>query len=127
MGKKATSRINGHKPGVVAGDRETRVERLLQNIGKTLGRFRRERHDGRISQTELAKDIGITQSYLSQVEAGVRGISIPTLLAICDRLGVSLAEVVIEAELADTELSKTQRAHVQLACAIIEETCPASR
>ena len=51
------------------------------------------RKDGyHISQRELAKRLGVTQSYLSKIERGYRGIDIVELMEICHAMTISLAE-----------------------------------
>ncbi len=43
-----------------------------------------------ITQSELARIVGVTPSAISQAERGQRGLSLATLVELCDRLGVSL-------------------------------------
>lgn len=43
-----------------------------------------------MTQSELARIVGVTPSAISQAERGQRGLSLQTLVELCDRLGVSL-------------------------------------
>lgn len=52
------------------------------------------RRDLGLTQTQLAEIAGVTPSAVSQAESGVRGLSVDTLIAISDRLGVTLDRLV---------------------------------
>lgn len=43
-----------------------------------------------ITQTELAETLGVNQSYVSQIEKGVRPVSVAVLESIADVLGCSV-------------------------------------
>ena len=45
-----------------------------------------------ISQTELARRMGVTQSYISKLERGKRGIEIFELMDYCQAMGISLTQ-----------------------------------
>ena len=69
---------------------------------KLVGRnIRRVRLLGGISQTDLVRRIeasenGMTQAYISQLENGLKNISIDKLAVIAKALGVRLSDLVIE-------------------------------
>ena len=46
-----------------------------------------------ITQTELSKRIGITQTHYNRIEHGKRGVSLKTLGDICGVLGIKVADV----------------------------------
>ncbi len=50
------------------------------------------RNEHWFSQEELAKRLNITQSYLSKIERGDRGIDIIELMEYCEAVGISLTE-----------------------------------
>lgn len=50
------------------------------------------RTGGRVTQKELASRMGVTQSYLSKIERGDRGINMLELMEYCEASGVSLTE-----------------------------------
>ena len=50
------------------------------------------REDYGISQVELARRLGVTQSYISKLERGTRGIAIYELMEYCQAMNVSLTE-----------------------------------
>jgi transcriptional regulator with XRE-family HTH domain len=47
-------------------------------------------------QTEIAREIGISQNYYSQIENGVRKPSLKMLLCIASFFGVSISDIVLE-------------------------------
>ena len=56
-----------------------------------LGRkIREERRKHDITQEKLAEDVNVTPPHIGQVERGERGISIEILIAISNRLGVTV-------------------------------------
>ena len=57
------------------------------NVGARLRRLRKERH---LTQTELARQIGIQQSDLSRMEQGEYRVSLDNLFKILAVLGVAL-------------------------------------
>lgn len=50
------------------------------------------RTGGRVTQKEMASRLGVTQSYLSKIERGERGINVLELMDYCEASGVSLTE-----------------------------------
>ncbi|MDQ4134431.1 MAG: XRE family transcriptional regulator [Actinomycetota bacterium] len=65
-------------------------QRALGRLGQGLERLRKARD---LSQSDLARMVGVTPSAISQAEAGRRGLSLETLLLVCDRTGISLDEL----------------------------------
>ena len=55
-------------------------------IGKNLRKFRQQ---AKLSQNELAKQAGISASFLANIERGTKGMSINSLHQLCCSLGVS--------------------------------------
>jgi transcriptional regulator with XRE-family HTH domain len=53
-------------------------------------RIREERRKHDLTQEKLAEDVGVTYPYIGQVERGERGISLETLIAVSNRLGVTV-------------------------------------
>ena len=58
----------------------------MYNIGSNI-RTARKRAD--LTQEELSESIGVTPQYLSDLERGLVGTSVSTLIKICSRLNVS--------------------------------------
>ena len=50
------------------------------------------RTGGRVTQKEMASRLGVTQSYLSKIERGERGVNVLELMDYCEASGVSLTE-----------------------------------
>ena len=63
-----------------------RVDDSMYNIGSNI-RTARKRAD--LTQEEMSEMIGVTPQYLSDLERGLVGTSIPTLIKICNKLNVS--------------------------------------
>ena len=58
----------------------------MYSIGSHIQTARRR---ASLTQEELSESIGVTSQYLSDLERGVVGTSIPTLIKICNSLNVS--------------------------------------
>ena len=52
-------------------------------------RIQRARKSVKLTQLQLSEKIGVTPQYISDLERGVTGCKIATLLKLCDTLGVS--------------------------------------
>ena len=65
----------------------------LVNIGSKIRKGRRLKE---ISQTNLAKKIDISASYLNLIESGRRKITVPLLIKIGNELGLSLKDLTVE-------------------------------
>jgi transcriptional regulator with XRE-family HTH domain len=53
----------------------------------------RERHERGFSQAMLADAVGISDSQVSRILSGQRPATVPEVLALCEALDISLAEV----------------------------------
>ena len=62
------------------------TEKQLKAIGE---RIKEKRDSLGISQTDLVEGLGITVPYLERVEKGTKSMSIETLMAISEKLGVT--------------------------------------
>jgi transcriptional regulator with XRE-family HTH domain len=64
-----------------------RHKTTFQRIGNRIAYYRKQR---RLSQAELAQNIGISVSYMSNIErADLESFAVITLLDIADALGIS--------------------------------------
>ncbi|MBQ6439142.1 MAG: helix-turn-helix transcriptional regulator [Mogibacterium sp.] len=63
-----------------------RIDDNVYNIGSNI-RTARMRAD--LTQEEMSERIGVTPQYLSDLERGLVGTSIPTLIKICTDLNIS--------------------------------------
>lgn len=66
------------------------TERAIGRLARGLELLRKQRN---LSQADLARLAGVTASAISQAEAGRRGLSLDTLLALSERLGVTIDEL----------------------------------
>ena len=72
------------------------------DLGHKVRILRRAR---RITQEELARQVGISASFLGHIERGTRVLSLDTLLALCDTLGVTPNDLLsVEAYAAQQQL-----------------------
>ncbi len=64
----------------------------MKNIDyKKLGkRIREERLHLKLTQSQLAEDIDISDTYMGAIERGERGLSLDTLVMLAERLGVTV-------------------------------------
>ena len=61
----------------------------IQNIGLNVRKFRKKQ---KLSQAELAVEVGIDRSYLSEIENGRTNMSVGILYAIADALKTDISE-----------------------------------
>jgi transcriptional regulator with XRE-family HTH domain len=69
---------------------KVRAEMALGRLGHGLARLREERQ---LSQADLARLAGVSPSAISQAEAGLRGLSVDTLLVLSEQLGVGIDHI----------------------------------
>jgi len=77
-------------------------------------RIKERRELNMLSMNQLAEDSGVSQGFISDVEAGSKSITVSKLEKICNYLGVSLAEFF------STEISEQPSIHVRYACQRLE-------
>jgi transcriptional regulator with XRE-family HTH domain len=75
---------------MAGGDITLRAEVALGRLGQGLARLREERH---LTQADLARLAGVSPSAISQAEAGLRGLSVDTLLVLSEQLGVGIDHI----------------------------------
>ncbi|MDP9404295.1 MAG: helix-turn-helix domain-containing protein [Actinomycetota bacterium] len=92
----------------LAGDDgiKIRAERALGRLGEGLARLREERH---LNQVDVARLAGVSPSAISQAEAGLRGLSVDTLLALSEQLGVGIDEILGNVHEGDYVLARRDR------------------
>ena len=86
--------------------------------------LKKERKCQHVSQVELAKKLGIPQSFISKTEIGERRLDIIELLEYCDAMGLTLTDFVFRMEgklLADGLLSPARKAEYQRWLSIYKE------
>lgn len=62
--------------------------KALDEFSIQLVKYRKEHH---LNQSELAKELGITQPMVSQYESGTNNITVKRLCEICEKLGVRVS------------------------------------
>ena len=93
-------------------------ERALGRLGRGLERVRRERN---LNQSELARLAGVTQSAISQAEAGRRGLSLDTLLVLSERLGLGLDDLLASAPSGGYVLARRPRTLTEAKTALLDD------
>lgn len=81
-------------------------EHAVGRLGEGLRRIRRERN---LSQGQIAALAGITPAAISQAETGRRGLSLDTLVLLCDALGTTLDDLMGSARTVDHVLVRHDR------------------
>ena len=74
---------------------EKNVENYNHLIGTRVKMIRITKH---ISQTELAKEIGVTQTHLSNIENGRAGLTISNLIKLHQVMKCSISEFFVDIE-----------------------------
>lgn len=69
------------------------VDRLYQQIGKTIHDLRRAKKP-RLTQADLAELLGVTRTSVTNIEKGKQRISLHMLYTLCAKLSVQIADVV---------------------------------
>lgn len=65
----------------------------IQNIGLNIRKYRKQK---KISQIELAVEVGIDRGYLSEIENGHANPSISILLAVADSLHIDITYLFLQ-------------------------------
>lgn len=68
-------------------------KRAIEVVRRNL---RRLRHESGLSQTQLAMKADVARAHLGRIETEGRNVSVKTLFALADALGVSPSELVEE-------------------------------
>ncbi|MFF9675906.1 helix-turn-helix domain-containing protein [Streptomyces eurythermus] len=76
--------------GRTAGGAETGAAALKASTGAQLRKIRLDRG---LSLTEVAQRAEVTKGFLSQLERGLTSVSVPTLLRVCEVLGIGVGEL----------------------------------
>ena len=72
---------------VKAGKRNINLVNRLENIGLNIRKYRKQM---KLSQVELAVEVGIDRAYLSEIENGRTNPSVNVLYAIADALRIEI-------------------------------------
>ena len=68
---------------------------IEQKFGATIVRLRKERN---LSQERFAGEAGVSTRYMSDVENGIRNVSLDIIEKIAKQLGLSISELFAEVE-----------------------------
>lgn len=94
---------------MVDGALELRRNPSAGRLARGLAALRR---DLGLSQAQLAQVAGVTPSAISQAESGARGLSVDTLIALADRLEVSLDRLVMSQPRPGYRLARHDRSRI---------------
>lgn len=82
---------------------------MTEDYNKLIGtRVKMLRITKNISQTELAKQIGVTQTHLSNIENGRAGLTIPNLIKLHEALECTISSFFVDIEGAVEEPKKEE-------------------
>ncbi len=93
-------------------------ERTLGRLAQGLERLRRERN---LSQSEMARLAGVSQSAISQAEAGRRGLSLETVILLSERLGIGVDDLLASAPTREYVLARRPRGVVEGNTALLDD------
>ena len=93
-------------------------ERALGRLGQGLERVRQERN---LSQSDLARLAAVTQSAISQAEAGRRGLSLETVMLLSERLGMGVDDLLASAPAGGYVLARRPRTVGEGATALLDD------
>lgn len=106
-------RIHGSLVDVVAdsdGDGfELGREHVVGRIGAGLRRIRQARN---LSQTQLASLAEVSPAAISQTESGRRGLSLDTLVPLCEKLGIGVDDLLGAPDTRDVVLARRDRLQI---------------
>jgi len=94
------------------GTPRLRAERSLGRLASGLRQVREQRH---LTQADLAKLAGVSPSAISQAEAGYRGLSLDTVVTLCEQLQLSIDDLLLHRPDADYVLARRDRAGIPVA------------
>ena len=93
-------------------------ERALGRLGRGLERLRQERN---LTQSDLARLLDVSPSAISQAEGGRRGLSLDTVLALSERLGVGLDDLLSTASTSGYVLARRPRGSTPPTSALLDD------
>jgi transcriptional regulator with XRE-family HTH domain len=102
------ARVQGTLVALRHDDGQIRLGRELA-LGRLAEGLRRLRQARALTQTDLAQLANVSPSAISQAEAGRRGLSLDTIVALAERTGVSLDELLDRDPSADYVLARRDR------------------
>ena len=78
-------------------------------VGRVGAGLRRVRHARNLTQTQLAALADVSPAAISQTESGRRGLSLDTLVPLCDRLGIGVGDLLGAPDTQDVVLARRDR------------------
>lgn len=88
------------------------TEHALGRLGAGLRRIRRDRN---MTQAQMAAIAGVTPAAISQAETGRRGLSLDTIVALCDALRIGVDDLLGTGRAPDPFLARRDRAGADVA------------
>ena len=111
--------VQGHLLRIDFTDGVLRLEdERVGRLGQGLERVRRERN---LSQGDLAALAGVSQSAISQAEAGRRGLSLETVMLLSERLGMGVDDLLATAPSGGYVLARRPRTLVEANTSLLDD------
>lgn len=103
-----SSRLQGAVVGLETVDGQMVVSRehAVGRIGEGLRRLRRDRN---MTQAQIAALAGVSAGAISQAESGRRGLSLDSLIPLCESLGIGIDEILGTGRAPDPLLARHDR------------------
>jgi len=103
-----SARLQGAVVGLEVVDGQIMVSRehAVGRIGEGLRRVRRDRN---LTQAQIANLAGVTAGAISQAESGRRGLSLDSLIPLCEALGIGVDEILGTGRTPDPLLARHDR------------------
>jgi transcriptional regulator with XRE-family HTH domain len=121
------AKLQGALVDLERSDGELRVtrEHAVGRVGEGLRRLRRDRN---LNQRQLAELAGVTPAAISQTESGRRGLSLDTLVPLCERLGIGLDDLLGSRGTPDHVVARRDRSRVEgSVTALFDDPAPGPR
>ena len=84
-------------------------------------RIRKLRNEHNLSRRQFGKIIGISEQYLGTVEKGARGLSVDSIVRICNKMNVSADYLLLGADLSADALDGLSQEQIEIIIDIIRK------
>jgi transcriptional regulator with XRE-family HTH domain len=114
-GRLRVAKAEGHAPRLrgsiveLAGTLDRPVLSREHTVGRIGEGIRRVRHQRNLTQNQISRLAGVTPAAISQAETGRRGLSLDTLVPLCDALGIGIDDLLGASATDDYQIARRGR------------------